>query len=149
LADGNEKMTDVAFHVNVANPLGYACRLVRKAYLRGMSVLVLGEARQVAALDAQLWGMRPVEFVPHCQAAEEAGLLARSSVVLADSMAQAPQRAFDALLNLTNEVPDGYQAFGRLFEVVSMDEAHLQAARRRWRVYQDDGLTPKRHEIGG
>lgn len=142
-------MTDVAFHVNVANPTAYACRLVRKAYLRGLSVLVLGETRQVASMDVQLWGMRPTEFVPHCQAGEEATLLARSSVVLADTMGQVRPRTFDALLNLTQEVPDGYRAFGRLFEVVSMDESQLQAARRRWRVYQDDGLTPKRHEIGG
>jgi DNA polymerase-3 subunit chi len=142
-------MTEVAFHVNVPDPVAYACRLVRKAYLRGVTVLVLVESRQVALLDERIWAMRPVDFVPHCRDTDEAGLLTHSSVVLTDDMARAPGRAFDALLNLTAEVPAGYNAFARLFEVVSLAEADLQAARRRWRVYQNDGLAPKRHEISG
>jgi DNA polymerase-3 subunit chi len=142
-------MTEVAFHVNVPDPVAYACRLLRKAYLRGVTVLVLGEAGQIASLDDLLWAMRPVDFVPHCRGSGEAGLLKRSAVVLIDDMGQKPLRPFDALLNLTAEVPAGYGAFGRLFEVVSLAEADLQAARRRWRAYQNDGVAPKRHEIAG
>lgn len=142
-------MTEVAFHVNVPDPTAYACRLVRKAYLRGLSVRVLGEARLIASLDRQLWSMRTVEFVPHCRGSDESSVLAHTLVVLSDSMAQVPGRKFDALINLTAEVPEGYSAFARLFEVVSLAEADLQAARRRWRTYQNDGLTPMRHEMGG
>lgn len=142
-------MTEVAFHVNVPDPVAYACRLARKAYLRGMSVLVLGDAAQVASLDERLWAMRPVEFVPHCRATDEEGLLRRSSVVLSADMAQVHGRAFDALLNLTAEVPSGYSAFARLFEVVSLADADLHAARQRWRAYLSDGQTPIRHEIAG
>lgn len=141
-------MTDVAFHVNVPNPTAYACRLVRKAYLHGLTVVVLAESRGLASLDAQLWAMRPTEFVPHGRLGDAPGVFARSSVVLVDAMAQVPERAYGALLNLTAEVPVGYRTFGRLFEVVSMAEGDLQAARRRWRIYQEDGLTPSRHEIG-
>ena len=141
-------MTDVAFYVNLPDPVVYACRLLRKAYLRGVTTLVLGEGRQLTALDAQLWAMRPAEFVPHCRAGGPDSPVQRSPIVLAPSIMQAPQRPFDALLNLTAEVPEGYRDFGRLFELVSQEDAALQAARRRWRVYQDDGLSPKRHEIG-
>lgn len=146
-ADRDHTMTEVAFYVHVPNPLVYAGRLVRKACQRGMSVWVLGQPGQVAFLDEQLWAMRPVEFLPHCRAGDAPGLLRRSSVVLAHEMAQLPERPFDALLNLGTEVPPGYQAFARIFEVVSPDEGELQAARRRWRAYERDGLAPKRHEI--
>ncbi len=140
-------MTDVAFHVNLPNPTAYACRLVRKAYLRGLSVLVLGEARVIASLDGQLWSMRPIDFVPHCLSTDERALLAQNAVVLTENMANAPQCTFDVLINLSAEVPEGFCAFARLFEVVSLAEADLQAARRRWRAYQNNGVTPTRHEI--
>lgn len=142
-------MTDVAFHVNVPDPVAYACRLVRKAYLRGVSVLVLGDARQAGLVDDLLWAMQPSAFVPHCRGDAPPEIWARSPAVLVSAMAQAPQRPFDALLNLTPDVPPGYNAFARLFEVVSMAEADLKAARQRWRAYESDGLAPKKHEIAG
>ena len=53
-------MTEVAFHVNVPDPMGHACRLVRKGYLLGMTMLVVGDARQTALLNKQLWALRSV-----------------------------------------------------------------------------------------
>jgi DNA polymerase-3 subunit chi len=140
-------MTEVAFHVNVPDPLGYACRLIRKGYLRGMTMLVVGDGRQTALLNKQLWAMRPVDFVPHCLGSEEPGAITRSAVVLSDAGAQAPERAFDVLVNLAAEMPPAYTAFGKVFEVVSLAEADLGAARQRWRAYLQAGLEPKRHEI--
>ncbi|MEX1166458.1 MAG: DNA polymerase III subunit chi [Hydrogenophaga sp.] len=149
VTEGHAAATDVAFHVNVSSPTAYASRLVRKAYLRGLSVLVLGDAQSITQLDALLWAMRAVEFVPHCRSTDEGPVLARSAVVLTEGMEKAPQRAFDALVNLGAEVPEGYGNFARLFEVVSLAEVDLQAARQRWRAYLADGVTPKRHEILG
>ena len=37
-------MTEVAFHVNVSDPMDHACRLVRKGYLLGLKMLVVGDA---------------------------------------------------------------------------------------------------------
>lgn len=141
-------MTEVAFHVNVPDTLAYTCRLLRKAQQRGWSALVLCGPRELEALDRQLWAMRPEDFVPHCRATHGSELVARTPVVLsADRGHHLPERAFDALVNLTPTLPEGVQRFGRVFEVVSLAEADLQAARSRWRAYKDAGLEPKRHEI--
>lgn len=141
-------MTDVAFYVNVPDPVAFTCRLLRKARSRGLTVLVLGQAKQLVKVDGLLWSMHDSEFLPHCRAGAAPGVLARSPIVLTNDMAHAPKREFAALLNLSSEVPTGYRVFGRLFEVVSMTESELLAARHRWRAYQTDGLTPERHEIG-
>lgn len=140
-------MTEVAFHVNVPDPLGYACRLVRKGYLLGMTMLVVGDARQMVTLNKQLWAMRSVDFVPHCLSSEEGAAVARSAVVLSDGSAQGCERAFDVLVNLSANMPSAYSSFGKVFEVVSLADADLQAARQRWRAYQQAGLEPERHEI--
>ena len=36
-------MTDIAFHTGIADPLDYACRLLRKAYRSGARAAVYGE----------------------------------------------------------------------------------------------------------
>lgn len=142
-------MTEVAFHVNVPDPLGYACRLVRKGYMLGMTMLVVGDARQTALLNKQLWAMRSVDFVPHCMSDEAVATVERSAVVLADSASMAPERDFDALVNLAPQMPANFASFAKVFEVVSLTEAELAAARQRWRAYQTAGLEPKRHETSG
>ena len=48
-------MTEVEFHTGVADPLGFACRLLRKAYRRGARVLVTAPPERLAQLDRLLW----------------------------------------------------------------------------------------------
>lgn len=139
-------MTEVSFHVNVSDPLTYACRLVRKGYLLGMTTLIVGDARQTAALNQQLWAMRDVDFVPHCLSSEASETVNRSAVVLAPDSAPVPERAFDVLVNLSAHMPEAFTAFTKVFEVVSFSEPDLAAARQRWRAYLEAGLQPKRHE---
>ena len=54
-------MTDIAFHTGIANPLDYACRLLRKAYRSGARVAVHGEPALLDRLDQALWTFEPVE----------------------------------------------------------------------------------------
>ena len=138
-------MTEVAFHVNVPDPLAYTCRLIRKGYLLGMSMLVMCDGRQSAQLDRQLWAMRNVDFVPHCLESASQALVDRSAVILAEGAA--PQRAFDALVNLRADMPPSFASYAKVFEVVSFEPDDLEAARQRWRAYKQAGLEPRRHEV--
>ena len=61
-------MTDVAFHFNVPDKLGYACRLLRKAHAAGGSVGVVAAPVVLQELDARLWSFSALDFVPHCLA---------------------------------------------------------------------------------
>jgi len=44
-------LTEVAFHTGIADPLDYACRLLRKAYRQGARVAVHAPAPLLDRLD--------------------------------------------------------------------------------------------------
>ena len=139
-------MTEVAFHFNAPDKVGYACRLLRKAAAAGARVVVTGETELLRALDQDLWTFSPLEFVAHCHAGNaEARVLAASPVVLAEAPSAAPHQ--QVLVNLGGGVPEGFERFERLIEVVTHDEADRQQARRRWKHYADRGYAIVRHDL--
>ena len=139
-------MTEVAFHFNVPDKLAYACRLLRKATGAGSRVVVTGESGLLRSLDTELWTFSPLEFIPHCHAASaEPQVLSASPVVLADSPRGTPHQ--DVLVNLGERVPEGFERFERLIEVVSQDDGDRHQARARWKHYSDRGYAIKRHDI--
>ena len=138
-------MTEVAFHFNAPDKLGYACRLLRKAVASGAKVVVAGEPELLRELDTVLWTFSAVEFVPHCHAnSASAEVLQASPVVLADSVRETPHH--QVLVNLGASVPDGFERYERLIEVVTADEDDRQQARMRWKHYSDRGYAIARHD---
>jgi len=139
-------MTGVEFHFNAPDKLGYACRLLRKAAAKGAKVTVTGEAPLLNELDTALWTFAPLDFVPHCQAqGAPPAVLGASPIVLCDSARSSPHH--EVLLNLGGEVPDGFERFERLIEVVSLDEADRTQARARWKHYASRGYELKREDL--
>ena len=58
-------LTEVEFHTGVADPVGFACRLLRKAYRQGARVLVTAPGPRLGELDRALWTFEERDFVPH------------------------------------------------------------------------------------
>jgi DNA polymerase III subunit chi len=141
-------MTEVAFHFNAPQKRGYACRLLRKAYLKGARLVVLCEQDDIAALDAALWTFAAGEFVPHSSEGDVPGVKARSPIrLVSDLPADLPDADATVLVNLTHAVPLAYQRFGRVIEVVATDPGDKSLARERWRQYLSDGVEPQRHDL--
>jgi DNA polymerase III subunit chi len=141
-------MTEVAFHFNAPDKLGYACRLVRKAVGSAAQVVVTGEASLLGQLDVALWTFQPLEFIAHCRApGAEPAVLQASPVVLTGEPRSAPHH--HVLVNLGDAVPDGFEGFERLIEVVTPDDADRQQARQRWKHYATRGYSITRHDLGG
>lgn len=138
-------MTDVAFHFNAPEPLDYACRLLRKAVASGAKVVVTGLPETLRQLDADLWSVSPVDFVPHCLLRGDPRVIAASPVILTTQPANAPHQ--QVLLNLGATVPQGYEAFERVIEVVSLDEDDRVRARQRWKQYAAQGHPILRHDL--
>jgi DNA polymerase-3 subunit chi len=139
-------MTEVNFHTGLADPLAYACRLVRKATARASRVVVAGEPARLDELDVLLWTFEPHEFLPHARLRAEAELparLAATPIWLADDPVAAPHH--EVLVNLGDEVCAGFESFARLFELVGRDPQAVAAGRRRWRHFQTRGY-PIVHE---
>jgi DNA polymerase III subunit chi len=141
-------MTEVAFHFNAPDKLGYACRLVRKALGSAAQVVVTADATLLGQLDLALWTFQPLEFIPHCrEPGAPAAVLQASPVVLTGTPRAAPHH--QVLVNLGEAVPDGFEAFERLIEVVTPDDADRQQARQRWKHYAARGYNIVRHDLGG
>lgn len=136
-------MTEITFHVNTPDKVGYACRLLRKAWGAGSKVAVTAEPDLLRELDAALWTFSPVDFIPHCYDAPDAQR-ERTPIVLVDSARSAPH--VEVLLNLGAAVPEGFERFERLIEVVSSDQSDLQQGRQRWKHYASRGYAMTRHD---
>ena len=138
-------MTEVTFHFNVPDPLAYVCRLVRRATGTGAKVVVTGGGPLLQELDEALWKFSPTDFIPHCHAGTAEPVVVQASpVVLADEARAAPHQ--DILVNLGGAVPDGFERFERLNEIVSQDEADRQRARLRWKHYASRGYAIRRYD---
>lgn len=141
-------MTEISFYFNAPSRTAYACRLLRQAQRQGMSLAVVGAPAVLDELDRELWSFGPAEFVPHHRVERLSevpeGLRART-VWLGENPLDAP--VHDALLNLGDEPPQGFETFARLFEIVSPDDADRLAARGRWKAYAHRGYPIKRHEV--
>ncbi len=143
-------MTGISFHFNVAEPLHYACRLVRKALRQRSRVVVTAEAATLAELDRALWTFEATEFLPHVRLAAGASLaprVAATPIVLAEDIAAAPHH--EVLVNLGAEPPQGFERYERLVEIVSTDEQVRAAARMRWKHYAARGYAIEKHEVNG
>lgn len=140
-------MTEVAFHFNAPDKVGYACRLLRKAVGSGAKVVVTGQAALLGELDAALWTFTALDFLPHCrEPGAPAAVLAASPVVLTEAPRAAPHH--QVLVNLGQALPDGFETFERLIEVVTADEDDRQRARQRWKHYASRGYNIVRHDLG-
>jgi DNA polymerase III subunit chi len=137
-------MTEIAFHFNAPDKLGYACRLLRKAVANGAKVVVTGDPGLLRELDVALWTFSALDFVPHCHATTATAVVEASPVVLADSARVAPHQ--QVLVNLGAAVPEGFERFERLIEVVTVQEDDRQQARQRWKHYADRGYAISRHD---
>jgi DNA polymerase-3 subunit chi len=136
-------MTSVAFHTGLADKLGYACRLLRKAYRQGATVVVSGAPGDLDRLDSLMWTFDPIEFIPHRRLGSGAGpapRFARTPIWLVDAGAAPP--AADVLVNLSSGIAPDIARYRRVIELVSTDPDDRAAGRRRWQIYKVDGSEP-------
>lgn len=126
----------VSFYSDAADPLRFACRLVRRAFASGKPLGVCVPAAQAAALDELLWSFEAQEFIPH-RRWNPAATAEPSEVLLVSDAASLPHRAL--LLNLGEDMPSAALEFERILEVVGSDAGLVRAGRARYRLYQQAG----------
>jgi len=140
-------LTEVEFHTGVADRIGFACRLLRKACRRGVRVLVTAPPDGLAELDRALWTFEEREFVPHVRVpGAPAAVAARTPIWLAPQAGA--EGAPRVVLNLGAEAPEDITQLDRLIEVVSSDPDDADRGRARWRSYKQAGLQIKHHVAG-
>ncbi len=121
-----------------------ACRLADKAYGLGHTVYVFTafEAR-AAALDDLLWTFRQDSFVPH----ERYPLVGEEgSPVLVGTAAPATVDA-QVLINLADALPEGFERYERVVELVDQHPEVLAQSRERFRQYREQGCLLETHKL--
>lgn len=141
-------MTRVDFYVltdeRADAHLRFACRLTEQAHADGHQLfLCVADTNAGAQLDGLLWTFRQGSFVPHGRIADLDGDNDTTPVVIGST--EPPLRFDDVLINLSDDVPGFFSRFQRSVEIVT--PANRQAARARYRFYQDRGYPLETHNI--
>lgn len=138
-------MTELAFHFNAPDRLGYTARLLRKAWLRGARVTVLVPPHEVDELARQIWLVGQGDFVPHARPGDPPAVHRHSPIRLVEQLDEAARTG--VLVNLCAQAVSEPQQHERIIEVVTLDEADRAQARQRWRQYVACGVEPLRHDL--
>ncbi len=138
-------MTEIRFFHDAPEKLTTACRIVQAAYRKDRQVTVLFADRSTAArFDTLLWTFQPLAFVPHVAAGSQ--LAAETPVLLAHELdANLPA---DVLVNLSDKIPEGFERFKEIVEIVTQDLADRQLARARVASYKQRGLPVTMQPLG-
>lgn len=129
-------MTRVDFYFNAEDKVEAARKLAAKIYQAGKNALFYAADERVAGeLDSVIWTRDKLAFVPHVRCGHP---LAKETAILIGTDADALASP-DILVNLEAERPPFFGRFERLIELVSRDPADRQAARDRYRFYQERG----------
>lgn len=142
-------MTEISFHLNIADMQGYTLRLLHKAWRSQPRVALLGSEDFLQNISAALWGQEPTAFVPHCWASDEIRMQEAGCLVLTTAETlPAVSPAIDILLKLGQgtEPAAGFERFARLIELVPADAAAVADARLRWKHYQKRGYPLSLHD---
>ena len=133
-------MPRVDFHSQVSDKYNYTCRLVRKARAANCQIIILvNDEDQLRLLDQELWQFSATDFLPHVSLGD--ALAAVTPILLTTQLSNSiPHR--DLLINLRPQVPDHFEQFNRVIEIVSSDTEDAQAGRQRFKQYQQSGIQP-------
>ena len=140
-------MTAVDFHTGLADPLRFACRLLRKALRQGARVQVSAPPDVLDTLDRLLWTFEDKEFLPHVrQPGAPQSLALRTPIWLCE------QALVDGtppvLVNLGAPAPTDLKGLSRVIELVGASPEEAAQGRARWRDYMAAGCEPKHHARG-
>jgi DNA polymerase-3 subunit chi len=143
-------VTEVVFHVRVADPVVYGCRLLRKALARYPRITVTTAQGAGARLDEALWTFSPRDFLPHVFASAPDAVRQVSPILLveADGAQNAALPPAPLLVNFGGEPGAAAAgAFERMIEVVGDGPQEAAAARRRWKDYVAAGMAVSHHDL--
>lgn len=135
----------VEFHTGLEDPVGFACRLLRKAVRTGARLTCTAPPATLEALDRALWTFDERDFVPHVRLPGASAALTKrtpiwlsADLVLAGATEPAPVER--VLVNLGAEVGVESGTHARVIELVGADAQAAAAGRERWRRYKAAGV---------
>ncbi len=119
----------------------FCCRLVDKALRAGSRILLLADSPEDAkALDDLLWTFKPESFIPH-QLLDPARPQSAPVEIATELPANYQPAENNLLINLSRQVPKGFERFARVSEIVIQDPAVLKNTREHYSFYRQGGYA--------
>ena len=124
----------------------FLCRLVEKAFKLGNKIYIhCASAPEAQYLDDLLWTFRQNSFLPHLLYQGEQQDFTATPILI--GWQHKPQLWQQLLINISAVVPEFYQQFERVAEVVTQQPELLQQLRERYAWYRDAGCLPEVHRL--
>ena len=144
-------MTEIAFHINIANPLEHVQRLLQKIWKSEAKAVLIAPDAFLQELSQALWAQTPSSFWAHSFARDDAALQAAGGLVLCTPEEALQFAAPDSRVLLQWHHVDvpvaGFERYPRFIELVPSQDAAKAAARQRWKYYQTRGYALKMHDM--
>ena len=123
-----------------------ACRVAEKAYLKNLSVIILGaSAEEAKALDDLLWTFSDRSFIPHRYLEGDDGEAATEPVRLTAALKDAGRA--DLLVNLSDRMPADLAPYARIAEIIDADPERRRLGRERFKSYREHKLVLETHQL--
>lgn len=124
-----------------------ACRIIEKAYLQSHQIYVFcADQKQAETLDKLLWDFKDISFIPHLYHQTTSQDISGSSVLIGHA-ASPPPVFSDILVNLANTVPDFFNHFQRIIEVIPENSESRENAREKYRFYREHHCELHSHHL--
>ena len=129
-------MTKISFIHGAPDRLQGAAGWLGSAWKQRRPVLVfVPQAPLAERMNQLLWTQPALGFLPHCPA--DSPLAAETPILLTRQLDTLPQDKL--LLNLSDDVPQGFSRFEELVEIVSTADDDRLLARDRAKFYKERG----------
>lgn len=140
-------MTQIDFYSGASDKLLVACRLSEKVIQQAIRMMIyIPDSSLLNRFDKLLWTFSPVSFIPHCYCGDRVANV--TPVILIGGSEETQQIVpYEVLLNLHDEVPPVYDRFKRVIEIVGNVPEDKIVARKRYRFYQEQGLSVHHHKL--
>lgn len=128
----------------------FACRLCAKAYQKKHKIYIhMASETAAQEMDQLLWSYSEESFVPHSVIPSEVRDLhpkirsqSRRSLVTLGMTTEPP----DVLINLTPTVPDFFNQFARIIEIIPKEPTQIEQGRKHFRFYREQGCQLESHK---
>ncbi len=117
-----------------------ACRIIEKAYLQSHTIYICCEdEKQAILLDKLLWEFKDISFIPHNTS--------DAPVVIGYAELHPPQVSHDILVNLAQNIPDFFNNYQRIIEIIPENPETREKGREKYRFYRENHCELHSHHL--
>lgn len=127
----------------ISDCYGFVCRLVDKAFQQKHHIYIHANTLEEAkTLDELLWTFRDTSFIPH-------GLYQNTSKdeAVRIGVGVHPEPPYDILINLTPDIPNFFNHYRRVLEIVPQDTSWKNSARQKYKTYKEKNCELVTHDL--